>query len=219
MAERVVRHAVVTYTLNGSEERAFRGQTINVQDDAELERLEKFGAVVATGVDLARPGTMMELPVAPSAEELLQWVISATESEVRELISTRPDLAVQILGAQDIVVERMAAQREMLGQAVALVEEHLGEQDPGAPESPTTQTTPVANAGTAPTDPTAYADQVVGGNVQDVSRFLGENPSYAQSILDAENRRVEAARAAGDQNEQPRQGVVRAVQAALGHTQ
>lgn len=54
---------------------------------------------------------------------------------------------------------------------------------------------------------------VVAGNVDDVTEFVSENPELAPLVLEEEG----TARAA--QGKEPRQGIVKAVQAAQGHTQ
>lgn len=98
MPKRLVRHALVTYIVDGRQEMAFRGQTVELSD-AEAKRFDALGATLPVDAELDRPGTLANLGEAPSDEELIAWVMSATPSEVAAVVATRPILAGRLEGA------------------------------------------------------------------------------------------------------------------------
>lgn len=221
MAEVKVRHALINYTVPGTDnlgnkreldEIALRGQVVDIPDD-QAERLRALGAVVDADLDLERPGVMMALPESPTDEEVIAWVRSARREEVVALAQMRPELVDRISGAMDRVERDYKRQMELLGHAVP---EREREHDPAV-------TYPPSGGGGAPIggdggsgDPSGLsadeiselADSVVLGSVEEVSSYLADNPTHAQAVLDAETRH---------KNGKPRQGVVTAAQAAAGH--
>lgn len=199
MAQHKVRWALISYSGDTEPTKlAFRGMTVNDIPADEAEQLLANGAIVAADAELDMPGTLLPLPVAPSDEELVAWVGSASQTEVLQAVSDRPELSARIKDAWAAHQERMRAQLEVLGQRI--------DEIPDAPEEPEQPATEV-EPGTEP-EPVElndeYFDQVVAQNSDDVSKFVSEYPQYAQQVLAAENRR-------GDK---PRVGVVRAVEAA-----
>jgi hypothetical protein len=240
-----VRHSILNYhDGDGNPVTAFRNMTVELFDEKEIERFKRLGAVIPPDEELQKPGRMMALPETAADEEILNWVADAQASEVRQLILDRPHLADRIRAAAEVVKERFRIQEEQLSGVVKQVEEFEaeipedqrkpqpapGSADPGAPPTPpapgTQQINPPGGTG-EPQDNgdggsgdggSVDPDEVVKGSVAEVSKYLSEHPTEAPMVLEAENRRVEAARAAGKADEQPRAGLVRAVQAASAHT-
>lgn len=239
MAKYKVRHALLSYTLGrggqGTGETAFRGMIVDIPAD-QAERFLALGAIVPEDAELDRPGTMVTLREAPTDEELINWVAGATDTEVQQLVLARPSMAHRVANIQETVKKRYDAQAELLGERAKLAEAQAGEfpavvgQSAMLDESVTAPApaTPVPSvAPVAPVPPTAAAasaaaaiapalpvdvDAVVRGTVGEVSKFVSENPQLAAQVLEAETR------LATEKNDQPRQGVVRAVQVAAGHT-
>lgn len=117
MPERRVRHALITYEVNGRLEMAFRGEKVTVSAD-EAERYDALGATVPVSEDLPRAGTLATLPESPSDEELVGWVLAASEIEVKAVLGTRPELGPRIEGAYQHVVDARKNQDQVLGGAV-----------------------------------------------------------------------------------------------------
>lgn len=250
LVKRKVRHGVLRYiTEAGLREIASRNDVIEL-DAEQAARFDKLNATVAVKDELERPGQMIALPVSPSDEEIITWVIGATASEVEAQIRLRPELGERLRGARERIIDlsksklddaiataeaaeaALAKEREeaeRLAAAGTTPTAPLGSR-PGEATAPPTipplsrPVTPVSSAtGDGPTSDTPGQDAapdfdaVVGGNVEEVKAYVADNPQFAAQVLDAENRRVAAAHAAGKTTEEPRQGVVRAVQAAAGH--
>ena len=234
MARVKVKHALFIYTEERDgrtyTETALRGKTIDLDDEQAEAAIEK-GAVIADDENLPRAGHMPSLSGGASSEEVLNWVLAATEDEVRELVAQRPDLEDQLMGAREIAERRELEQAKMLG---SIIEENSSDpaQLPDGDNPPAAQgSTPDAltgasgdTAGDSTGDPsgdvggegdTAFteeaADEVVSGNVSKVSAHLSENPQHGQAILDAESR------LATKEDREVRQGVVRAVKASAEH--
>lgn len=93
------RHALVSWTNeDGTPGTVFRGQTADIPD-GEASRLKKFFAIIPPEDEVEHPGILQDLPVSPSDEEILNWISNANASEVRALISMRPELAPRVEGA------------------------------------------------------------------------------------------------------------------------
>lgn len=222
MAERKVRHAIVTYTRKLEDgrtatETAFRGMIVDIENEDELARLEEFDAVVPVEDDLERPGRMTRLSDAPTDEELINWVAAATESEIRTLVSERPSMGDRVANIQEIVERRYEGQRELLGEKASVAKsalEELPEPEGSGVQGDPTPVDPATGqvsdtAPPAPNPETYDLDQVVSQKVSDVEKFLDAHPDQAAAVLDAENRRAQAA------GEDARQGVVRGVEAIV----
>jgi hypothetical protein len=131
-----VRHALLAWVEGGRTLNAFRGQIVELPA-SEARRLMPYGAIIPPEMDLDRPGVLMELPLAPSDEELINWVMSASPAEVSALASQRPELAPRLEGAWRHIVNERQRQDEHL-ERVRLAMNALpptGEQ--GAPAGPT----------------------------------------------------------------------------------
>lgn len=99
MALHKIRHALASWTnADGTPGMAFRGQTAEIPD-TEAARLKKFFAIIGPDEEVEHPGILQDLPQSPSDEELLNWITNANASEVRALISQRPELAPRIEGS------------------------------------------------------------------------------------------------------------------------
>jgi hypothetical protein len=68
----------------------------------------------------------------------------------------------------------------------------------------------------SPQDELDDPDDVVKRKVGEVTEYIAKHPGQAAEIMEAENRR--AASATAENEKQPRPGVIKAVQAAAGHT-
>ena len=122
MAQRKVRHALVTVQVRkGVYETYFRGETVDVPD-AEIARLEALGAVVPATAELQRPGTLAPLSEGASDEELVAWVLAATDSELTAELQRRPDLAPRVIDARKLVVDRQEAMLNRLREAEKLAQ-------------------------------------------------------------------------------------------------
>lgn len=218
-----VRHALVNYTVPGKDNRgndreldeiALRGQIVDIPRD-QVDRLKTLGAVVAPDVDLERPGVMMALPESPTDEEILAWVRSARREEVVALAQGRPELVDRLSGAMDRVERDYARQMELLGHAVPDRRPVAGEPAPAPTVPPVPPTPPNPNDPAALGNPDGHvydgpaAAEVVKGSVEQVAEHLAEYPDQAQAILDAENVHTKG---------KARNGVLAAVQAAIGHS-
>ncbi len=236
MAQFLVRHALVQYRSKnalGQEtyETAFRGMTVELTDQPEIDRLKGFGAIIEPDEHLTRPGRMLTLPETATDSEILSWVTGATVEETEMLVRERPVMADRILAAQEGVKQRFAEQAEHLGGLKAIAAEAeagtrsedvaaLASTDNGAgltpaPQPSATETPAVNNPGDVPRPlgpvpgessalSVEEADKVVAEGARSVAEYLSENPTHAKAVLEAENRRGEG----------PRPTVVRAVQAA-----
>lgn len=200
MAKRKIRHAVLTYMheKDGRQvaETVFRGMIADIPAD-QVERFDNLGATVAVDEELDRAGTMLTLPEAPTDQELINWVVGATKSEVETLVRTRPSMAPRIANIEETVKRRYDEQAQLLGSVAAVGQAAI--EEPGLWEEDEED------------DEDIDLDLVVRGNVSEVSKFLSENPHLASDVMEAENRRAAA------EDEDPRLGVVRAVEAAAGH--
>lgn len=220
MAKVKVRHALVTYTVKRGDrtdvETAFRGMTIDISDQ-EVQRLMAVGAIVPEDAELIRQGQLVPLSDTPSDEEILNWVAGASEAEVVALANERPMLLTRLESAQEVIKERYKQQNELLGQAISAASDTADRLGLDPRETPDGVNAPVVEAPQtqpAPTPPSASTeDQIVAGNVNEVTNYISTNPGAAKAILDAENRRAAA------ENRKPREGIVRAAEAAAGFTQ
>lgn len=226
MAKFKVRWALISYTgENEPQVLAFRGMTVEDIPEAEAERLLADGAIVAEGAELDMPGTLLPLPVAPSDEELVAWVGSASQTEVLQAVNDRPELSARIKDAWSAYQDAMRAQLEVLGQRIEEIpdvepepEAPVNEDDPELTELDAwinNQPDPAAARAEldALNEPPAeqnqvelndeYFDQVVAQNVDEVQKFIGEYPQFHNEILAAEGRRGDV-----------RVGVEKAVEAA-----
>lgn len=117
-----VRHAIIAYTSQKDlPEVAFRGAIVDLPQ-SEYDRLAPLGAIVAEDAELDRPGQLLTLPVAPTDEELIAWVIAATPSEVERLVVDRPQLAPRLAGVSQHVEDLRQYQDERLSAAAATAE-------------------------------------------------------------------------------------------------
>jgi len=225
MPNRKVRHALVQYTTHdGTREIAFRNEVVDFPQ-GEVDRLEAYGALVSEGTTLQRPGRMLALPVSPSDQEVITWVIGATDDEVRALAETRPELAARLDDAKAYIVAhtnsvtgRLDAARTVAADATPQAPPPVDPAaDPGTVPVPVTD--PNARTPEAPTPEaeglsSAEADTIVTGNAKQVADWIAEHPTDANAILEAESRR-----AAADPDKPVRSTVVNAAAAAAGHTQ
>ena len=234
MVKRKVNHALISYKteIDGRTvyENAFRGMIVDIPA-AEAERLEAHGALVPADYDLARPGVISALTESPSDEEVVNWVASATDTEIAELVAARPIIATRIEGAKEIIEQRAKEQAELLGQKADIAADAAKDAEtPPTPETnaPTSLTgaTGDATGDVTPIEPpppgvdpaasvedieTARFDELVKGNTSEVSEYLSQNPGHARQVLEAEVRLATA------EGRDPRKGVERAAQAAAGH--
>lgn len=99
MALYKVRHALASWTnLDGTPGMGFRTQTVEIPDE-EAKRLKSHFAIIGPDEEVEHPGILQDLPQSPSDEEILNWVTNANVSEVKALISQRPELTPRIEGA------------------------------------------------------------------------------------------------------------------------
>lgn len=99
MALYKVRHAIANWTNeDGTPGMAFRGQVAEIPDK-EASRLKRFFALIGKDEEVEHPGILSDLSVSPSDEEILNWIANANASEVRALVSKRPELKPRIEGA------------------------------------------------------------------------------------------------------------------------
>jgi hypothetical protein len=208
MAKVKVRHALVTWTTerNGQTvtETAFRNMVVDIPA-SQADKLREAGAVVEVDEELALPGTPVALPVAASNEEILNWAAHATPTEIQVQVQNRPQLAERLRAAYEEVQKRLQDQNEILGGIVEQAEA-VAEEAGNSDDSNQVPTTAAQQAAAEPND--EEMDRVVQGNVDEVSKYLSENPHHADAILQAEQRRATA-----DQKN-PRQGVIEAARAA-----
>jgi len=195
---------------------AFRGMTVEVPED-EGQRLIDQGAAILPDQELPRGGRMMPLPSTASDEELKAWVSVATSSEIDEACERQPKIADRIRNARKSYEDDMEAQNELQGGVPRQPEKvdngQLNQGESQVSVQGTVVTQPVGDGqgnGGEPSD--EDLDKVVEGTVGDVSEFLSDNPELSQRVLDAEARRANA------KNEEPRKGVLEAVQVAAAHT-
>lgn len=218
MARVKVRHALASWFEDNDNKLAFRGEVVDIPEGPRLDQLRAENAVVDEDAELDRPGEMVPITSAPSDEELFNWLAAATSDEITQLVADRPDLAGRILEAYEGVQRAYETQREMLsGKVDELIAagatapepdsamladvEPPAQVDPTIPPSADTQTSVVADD----------MDQIVQGTVTEVAEYLSRNPAMAQAVREAEERRVSGS------NEEPRQGVMRAVDIAQKH--
>lgn len=218
MGEYRVRHAVANYhDADGKPRSGFRDQVVEIPDGEELDRLLSYDAVVRPEQELERLGTMVSLTASPSDQELLSWVLAASQAELEELRRTRPELAQRIRDAVQTVKEQ-ASRADGLTRQFADIEppDHGPVDDSTGPAQVQDGTAP-ADAdvdGMAAADVPPFvrpADEVVAGNVDEVAAYLADFPSEANAILDAEARRAES------KGTEPRAGVTKAAEAAAAH--
>lgn len=239
MPKRKVRHSLLRYYVlqtnsQGQKQKvfetAFRNQIVDIPED-QVDRLDDLGATVPVDEDLPRPGTMLVLPDTATDEEILSWVMGASNDEVEALVRERPVMAARIEGANAAVQARFAEQNLHLGGLREIADEAEAEQEeqrkaleaagtppPGTPpaepalsQNPVAVATPPA-AGAEPVLSVEQADAVVKGNAKAVAEYISENPRTAAAVLDAEGRL-----AAAEQRD-ARISVVRAAEAAAGFT-
>lgn len=123
-----VRHGLVPYTRTDPatgreyEDRAFRGMTIEIESQKEYDRLLALGAVVRPDDELASPGSLTALPDTASDEEILNWALSATSSELEAAARERPMLAARLRAAGDYAKERAEEYNKHLGGIVDAAE-------------------------------------------------------------------------------------------------
>src|SRR5688500_11259338 len=120
-----VRHALIQYRVTGDHgairtEMAFRGQVVELPED-EARRLLADQAVIPPDQPLDRPGMMMRLPEAPTDEEIVAWVSSATTDEIVRLARERPILAHRLQGAAEWVRDHAIGNIEAMDAAAAAV--------------------------------------------------------------------------------------------------
>jgi hypothetical protein len=235
-----VRHAMVNYTSTlpdgrKSNETAFRGAVVTIEDRNEYQRLLDLGALIEEDAELERPGRLMDLPETASDEEILNWVANASQKEIDKLAAERPEIAERLRGSLQRLEDMRESGEELLGQKERLEEaidrvpegpeyDHLGV--PLKADDGTSQGVQQGTGGSAaddreepePEPDTSTAgdfdfDMVVRKNVQEVADFVADHPHLASEVLQAENR------LAMTTGKDPRTTVVRAVEAAAGHTQ
>lgn len=241
MPKALVRHGLISYLTTDKEtdreyeDRAFRGMTVNLSQK-EYDRLLGQGAIVPDGEELDQPGQLMALPAGASNEEVLNWAMSATETEIATLAAERPELATRLRDAHEEAKRRVELYNERMGGVIETAEEAAeraaqtaeedligtGEGTPTPEVSPVTGGTPappVANAdGTVTEDVNQYFDAIAQGSNREIENYLGEHPEHHAEVLAAEVRRADAARAAGDeQRANVRSGVRQAVEVAAQH--
>lgn len=204
MAKYKVRHGLISYSVGDRTEIAFRGQVLDLSQD-DVDRLEPHSAIVPEEEELSRPGGMLPLPEAATDEEIRNWVLGATEGEVRQIAELRPMLAERINAAREAVEEELEKQSEHLGQASKAAKK--GAKRASTDEAPRTAT----EKQRSDEEVAQEVDAVVRRNVDDVSEYLSEHPDRAQAVLEAETRR------AADAGDEPRRGVRQAAEAAAGH--
>lgn len=218
-----VRYGLITWADSTDEhgrvleEKAFRGMRVALPD-AEFDRLYAAGAVIPDDEELDQPGQMIELSDGATNEEVLAWAQSATDNEINVLAAARPALTDRLSDALLSKKARLEAQNTHLGGSVATLAppvadvEVISELEVGLLDDDTSEDDDIEDAGVLQPE---FADQVVQGNVAQVSAFLSENPRAAASILAAENRRASTTQPPED----ARIGVIRAAQAAAAHVQ
>lgn len=116
MPKRKVRHALLTYIVDGRQEMAFRGTVVDLPADL-VERYDALGATVPVDADLDRPGRLLDLTATATDEELINWLLGATEAEVAAAVATRSEVAPRIAAAQAHVKDLRAFQDKALEAA------------------------------------------------------------------------------------------------------
>lgn len=241
-----VRVALLNYTSTlpdgrKSNETAFRGAVIELEDRVEFNRLVELGAIVPVDQDLERPGRLYDLPETVMDEELINWVANASDREVTDLVAKRPELAARVSGLLTRLDDMRTGADALLGHKTRLEGliadaqddlpefDHLGvplRADPGTSagvQGGTGGSAIVDEDGNPVTDETTEGteiepanfdfDALVRKNVKEVADFIADNPHVAAEVLAAETRHAQTT------GSEPRQTVVRAVEAAAGHTQ
>jgi hypothetical protein len=228
-----IRHGLAYYldeTGDGDkpvQRTAFRGQTIKVSE-TEATRLKKSGAAVDADEELPMLGRITPIPNTASDEELLAWASVATKDEVARAISEKPALGDRIRAAHETIQERLKAQDEFLSGLEPTIKDaqKAAKRRPkatGKNSAPTTGSSGVNVTHTKVDDEEEDLDEleeeeddgeiddpaeVVKNNVDAISKHLSEHPDQAVAVMEAENA------LAAEHNRQPRDGVIRAVQAA-----
>lgn len=104
MGQVKVRHALIQYRVsndaNALTELAFRNQVVNLPSSEE-RRLREAGAVIDADAEPERPGILAPLPETASDEEVIGWVLSASETEIASTAAAQPLLAHRIAAARD----------------------------------------------------------------------------------------------------------------------
>jgi hypothetical protein len=224
---------MIVWTEDGRTLYAYRGQIVTLPT-SEIERLEAHGALISATVDLDRPGVLMELPLAPSDEELVNWVMNAAPAEVTAVRDQRPELAGRLDGALRHITDERVRQDEHL----ASVRRAIAEGTSGVPtdavgtplsdadddivwgpprESSTGRTDGVVEvpphqdtAQPPETQAASELETIVRGNVEGIASYLADHPEDAQLVLDTENRL---------RGGEARAGVRRAVEVAATFTE
>lgn len=231
MAKVKIRHGLAFYLDETVKDRpvqrtAFRTQVIDVSSN-EAARLKSIGAAVAEDEELPRQGVLTPIPNTASDEELIAWVSVATKDEIAQAVAERPLLKDRLLSAADIIKKRLEAQQDLLNGLKPAISkgERLAAKRKEGQSAPTTGLTG-RNQVTQSQDEEDLDDledededeeeeldeddprEVVKGNVDHVSKHLSEHPDQAGAVMEAENDLAEA------QKRAPREGVIKAVQAA-----
>lgn len=228
-----VRHGAITYKVQVGDrevqENAFRGMVVDLSE-SEADRLRSYGAVVDADAELSLPGRLAPIPNTASDEELISWASVANKSEIAAAIADRPEIGDRLRAAADVVKRRLEAQNELLGGLDDVVKE--GQQEAKkrqkaaekrdkaqrggnrTPAKTTPAKTAAASGGAGDDDDEEddIADVVLQDDPNKVVEFVAENPHLAAQVLEAENERAKAT------NGQPRDVVVKAVEAAASHS-
>lgn len=236
MPTRTVRHATVRYVdpASGGLVHVNRGESHDFPQEI-IDRFEPLDAFLPEGQrELAPTAGSRPFEISGDAtdEELKAWVVGATTLEVADFVNANedehPDIADRIGEALQSVIDTRGENRPQRPGTIT-EEGFLVTADGLSSVDPALETT--GGSGTVPVDQTrthgaqlqaeeqagATSDEldpadVVQRNVNFVSSYLSSHPEQASAILEAEEER------ASEAGEEPRRGVVRAAEAAAGHT-
>lgn len=233
MAKVKVRHGAVTYSTKigdrDVQESAFRGMIIDISEE-EADRLRSYGAVVDADAELSLPGRLAPIPNTASDEELVSWASVANRDEIAAAIADRPEIGDRLRAAAEVVKRRLDAQNELLGGLDDVVKQGQKEAKKRAKAAeerdkaqrggnraakkaaPAKQAPPSGGADDDDDEEDDIADVVASDDPQEVVQFVAENPHLASQVLEAENERAKAS------NGQPRDIVIKAVEAAASHS-
>jgi hypothetical protein len=236
MALYKIRHALASWTnLDSTPGMAFRGQVVDIHDE-EAKRLMKGNAIIGVDDELEHPGILQDLPVAPTDEELVNWIVAANVSDVKALVEERPEIAPRVEGALNHVKTMRAYEdthlneiRNSLQPGGAETDEYgvvlgsgaksahdvrdtsaIGNDDITVSVPTTSQsgfTETNTPLATAPVVPPIDLLTLVQGTAQDVANYVSAHPDEAAAVLEAETVSTSGS---------PRADVVMAVRSATG---
>lgn len=176
MTLKTIRHAVFDYKDGESQKMAFHGQTVDVTDQADLDRGEKIGAFFdQVGQEADRFGVLNPLPVDASDEFIKAYLAAGTAPEVlvhagdysSDMVAKLASLESARLHPRDNLVEGL--------QTLAGVKPKRGR----AAKQP-------LKVGSAELETDELVEFVSTATVEDILARAGDDKELAQDLLDAE---------------------------------